>query len=195
MEDLQAMITKAEESYKLFRKTGRSKESKLVKQKLEEALFAKEHLFHVMNLDFNKPTAKLREMARKNNIDLTDPMVIEEFRRIQLQNLEDIRRMKEGKKPLTEEEMKVKLQNLRDQEHNEARKKLEESQRRKDETVRRLVEGAFQAQGEAARQLEVDEDKLKNEQLKHYVALALFFIVWMGIIYYQNFDANLSKKA
>ena len=167
----------------------------MVKQKLEEALFAKEHLFHVMNLDFNKPTAKLREMARKNNIDLTDPMVIEEFRRIQLQNLEDIRRMKEGKKPLTEEEMKVKLQNLRDQEHNEARKKLEESQRRKDETVRRLVEGAFQAQGEAARQLEVDENKLKNEQLKHYVALALFFIVWMGIIYYQNFDSNLSKKA
>jgi hypothetical protein len=76
------MIDKAEESYKLFSKTGRCKESKLVKQKLEEALFAKEHLFHVMNLDFNKPTAKLREMARKNNIDLTDPTVIEEFKRI-----------------------------------------------------------------------------------------------------------------
>lgn len=64
MDDLQSMIDKAEESYRLFRKTGRGKEAKVVKQKLEEALFAKEHLFHVMNLDFSKPTAKLREMAR-----------------------------------------------------------------------------------------------------------------------------------
>jgi len=62
-----------------------------------------------MNLDFKKPTAKLREMARKNKIDLTEPSVIEEFRRIQNQNLEDIRRLKEGKKPLTDEEMKDKL--------------------------------------------------------------------------------------
>lgn len=35
-----------------------------------------------MNLDFSKPTAKLREMARQNNIDIRDPNVIEEFRRI-----------------------------------------------------------------------------------------------------------------
>jgi len=103
-----------------------------------------------MNLDFSKPTAKLRDMARKNNIDLGDPTVIEEFRRIQLQNLEDIRRMKEGKKPLSEEEMKQKLQALRDEEHEQARRKLEETQKRKDETVRRLVEGAFKAQNEAA---------------------------------------------
>lgn len=114
MDDLQQMIDKAEESYRLFRKTGRGKEAKIVRQKLEEAIFAKEHLFHVMNLDFSRPTAKLREMARKNNIDLRDPGVIEEFKRIQQQNLEDIRRMKEGKKPLTDEEMKAKLQSLRE---------------------------------------------------------------------------------
>ncbi len=77
------MIDKAEESYKLFKKTGRNKEAKAVKQKFEEALFAKEHLFNVMNLDFSKPTMKLIEMARKNNIDLNDSSVIEEFRRIQ----------------------------------------------------------------------------------------------------------------
>ena len=127
MDDLQSMIDKAEESYRLYRRTGRGKEAKMVRMKLEEALFAKEHLFHVMNLDFSRPTSKLREMARKNNIDLRDHQVIEEFRRIQQQNLEDIRRMKEGKKPLTDEEMKAKLQLLRDQEHNEARKKLEDA--------------------------------------------------------------------
>jgi hypothetical protein len=72
LEDLQGMIDKAEESYRLFKKTGRGKEAKLVKQKLEEAIFAKTHLYHVMNLDFSKPTQKLKDMARKNRIDLND---------------------------------------------------------------------------------------------------------------------------
>ena len=82
MDDLQAMIDRAEESYRLFKKTGRGKEAKVVKQKLEEAVFAKEHLYHVMNLDFARPTQKLIEMARKNHIDLGDTQVIEEFKRI-----------------------------------------------------------------------------------------------------------------
>ena len=83
LEDLQVMIDKAEESYRLFKKTGRGKEAKMVKEKLEEALFAKEHLYHVMNLYFSRPTQKLRDMAIKNNIDLRDTTVIEEFKRIQ----------------------------------------------------------------------------------------------------------------
>ena len=140
------MIDRAEESYRLFKKTGRGKEAKVVKQKLEEAVFAKEHLHHVMNLDFGRPTPKLIEMARKNNIDLGDQQVIEEFRRIQQQNLDDIRRMKEGKKPLTDEEMKTKLQNMRDEEGKEAKKKYEEVKRKKDESVKNLIEDAFKAQ-------------------------------------------------
>lgn len=127
LDDLQVMIDKAEESYRLFKKTGRGKEAKMVKEKLEEALFAKEHLFHVMNLDFSRPTQKLRDMAIKNNIDLKDTTVIEEFKRIQEQNLEDIRRMKEGKKPLTDDEMKAKLQYRRNLEQEEARRKLIEA--------------------------------------------------------------------
>jgi hypothetical protein len=127
LDDLQVMIDKAEESYRLFKKTGRGKEAKMVKEKLEEAQFAKEHLFHVMNLDFSRPTQKLRDMAIKNNIDLRDTTVIEEFKRIQEQNLEDIRRMKEGKKPLTDDEMKAKLQYRRNLEQEEARRKLIEA--------------------------------------------------------------------
>jgi hypothetical protein len=73
IDDVQEMIDKAEESYKLFKKTGRIKEAKMIKAKLEEAKYAKVHLSHVMNLDFSKPTEKMREMARKNNIDLKDP--------------------------------------------------------------------------------------------------------------------------
>jgi hypothetical protein len=145
MDDLQAMIDRAEESYRLFKKTGRGKEAKVVKQKLEEAVFAKEHLYHVMNLDFGRPTAKLVDMARKNHIDLGDQQVIEEFRRIQQQNLDDIRRMKEGKKPLTDEEMKTKLQSMREEEGKEAKKKYEEVKRKKDESVKNLIEDAFKA--------------------------------------------------
>jgi hypothetical protein len=139
------MIDRAEESYRLFKKTGRGKEAKVVKQKLEEAVFAKEHLYHVMNLDFGRPTAKLIEMARKNHIDLGDSQVIEEFRRIQQQNLDDIRRMKEGKKPLTDEEMKAKLAGMREEEGKEAKKKYEEVKRKKDESVKNLIEDAFKA--------------------------------------------------
>jgi hypothetical protein len=80
-----------------------------------------------MNLDFSRPTQKLRDMAIKNNIDLRDTTVIEEFKRIQEQNLEDIRRMKEGKKPLTDDEMKAKLQYRRNLEQEEARRKLIEA--------------------------------------------------------------------
>ena len=73
IDDIQDMINKAEESYKLFKKTGRIKEAKIIKSKLEESLYAKEHLLHVMNLDFSKPTLKMREMAATHNINLKDP--------------------------------------------------------------------------------------------------------------------------
>jgi hypothetical protein len=36
----------------------------------------------VMNLDFTKPTDKMKLMARNNNIECDDPKVIEEFKRI-----------------------------------------------------------------------------------------------------------------
>lgn len=77
------MIDKAEESYKLFKKTGRISEAKMIKSKLEEAWYAKEHLYHVMNLDFSRPTPKMIAMSREQGIDLKDPAVIEEFKKIQ----------------------------------------------------------------------------------------------------------------
>ena len=76
------MIDKAEESYRLFKKTGRVKESKMIKAKLVEAHYAREHLIHVMNMDFSKPTQRMKDMALQNNIDLKDPLVIAEFRKI-----------------------------------------------------------------------------------------------------------------
>lgn len=122
LQDVQEMIEKAEDNYKLFKKTGRIKEAKMIREKLEEALYAKEHLLHVMNLDFSRPTEKMKKIAKEHYINLRDPTVISEFKKIQAQNLEDLNRMKEGKKPLTDDELKAKL-NL----EREAQGKLDEA--------------------------------------------------------------------
>ena len=54
-----------------------------MKIKIKETKYAKEHLKLVMNLDFTKPTEKMKELARNNNINCDDPVVIEEFKKIQ----------------------------------------------------------------------------------------------------------------
>ena len=56
---------------------------KLVREKIRETIYAREHLRLVMNLDFTKPTDKMREMAQKNNINVNDPAVIAEYKKIQ----------------------------------------------------------------------------------------------------------------
>lgn len=76
------MITKLDESYKLLMKGGRKGDASVVKKKLIECKFAKEHLKMAMNLDFAKPTQKMKDMAKQYNIDLKDKAVIEEFKRI-----------------------------------------------------------------------------------------------------------------
>ena len=45
----------------------------MMKEKIKETKYAKIHLMLVMNLDFTKPTEKMKEMARKNNIDCDTP--------------------------------------------------------------------------------------------------------------------------
>jgi len=53
-----------------------------MKEKIKETKYAKEHLRMVVNLDFTKPTEKMRELARKNNIKCDDPKVLAEFKKI-----------------------------------------------------------------------------------------------------------------
>ena len=70
-------------------------------------------------------------MAKENNIDLKDPRVIEEFKIIQEQTLNDIKRMKEGKKPLSEEELKEERGKIL-QERHEKQIKEEIAKRQKE---------------------------------------------------------------
>lgn len=82
IDDVQVIIDKTIESYRIFKKAGKYKEAKMMKEKIKETKYAKEHLKLVMNLDFNKPTQKLILLANNNQIDLLDPKVIEEFKKI-----------------------------------------------------------------------------------------------------------------
>jgi len=82
VEDVQVIVDKTIESYRIFKKAGKFKEAKMMKEKIKETKYAKEHLKVVMSLDFTKPTPKMVEMAQKNNIDLNDPKVTEEFKKI-----------------------------------------------------------------------------------------------------------------
>ena len=105
LEDVQVIVDKTIESYRIYTKAGKFKEAKMMKDKIKETKYAKEHLKLVMNLDFSKPTPKMMDMALKNNINLLDPHIINEFKKIQTQNLRDIHLMKEGKKPPSQEEL------------------------------------------------------------------------------------------
>ena len=96
----------------MSRKVGAKDEAEEMKTKLREMKFAKEHLIRVMNLDFSKPTQKMKTLASSANIDLKDPKVIEEFKIIQQQNLNDIQRLRDGKEPLTEAQLKAERSKL-----------------------------------------------------------------------------------
>lgn len=62
-------------------------------------------------MDFSKPTQAMREKAEKHKIKLDDPLVIEEFKTMQMLNLEDLRRMILGKPQLSEQDMKQERAN------------------------------------------------------------------------------------
>lgn len=90
-----------------------------------------------MNLDFTRPSPQMAEFARKNKVNLDDPMVIAEFKKIQTQNLRDIQMMKDGKRPPTAEELQQKL--IEDRE-NEFKLKMEEYERKNNESEKKIEE-------------------------------------------------------
>ena len=117
VEEMTTLVDNSINAYEKLRKAGQLKQAKSMKKKLAEAKFQREHLIMVMNLDFTKPTDKMKQIAVKTKINLEDERIIDEFRVIQIQNIEDIRRWKEGKPFLTPEEQKMeRLKFLAEQE-------------------------------------------------------------------------------
>jgi hypothetical protein len=65
-----------------------------------------------MNLDFDRPSARMLQLAKESNVDLKNEQMLQEFKLVQMQNLEDIRRLRIGQKPLTTEEIAVQREKL-----------------------------------------------------------------------------------
>ncbi len=56
----------------------------MVKEKIRDTIYAKQHLKLVMNMDFYKPTEKMRKLADQSGVDLSSDSAIAEFKKIQL---------------------------------------------------------------------------------------------------------------
>lgn len=63
VDDLQTIIDKTIDAYRLLKKTRKYKDAKMIREKLRDTIYAKEHLKLVMNMDFYKPTEKMRKLA------------------------------------------------------------------------------------------------------------------------------------
>lgn len=70
VDDIQDVINNTIESYIIFKKSGKFKQAQMLRQKIKEIKYAKEHLKLVMNLDFTKPTKKMLTIAKQTNINI-----------------------------------------------------------------------------------------------------------------------------
>ena len=86
-DDVQCLVDKTVESYWILKKAGKFKDAKEMRGKIIETMYAKEHLKIVMNMNFQRPTEKMRKLAKEHNIDVTNPAFIEDFMKIQKQSL------------------------------------------------------------------------------------------------------------
>ena len=190
IDQLTEIIVKSVEDYKIAKKFNQIDEAKIYKATIKEMKFAREHLIRVMNMDFGRPTQKMLDMAEKANIDLKDPKVIEEFKIIQQQTLGDIQRMKQGKKPLTEAEMKLertKLLNQRQEQRIQDHiKKQKEDQSAAIKNTERIVELLNKSQENLEASIEFEkQDKLSHKRDR--ICLAVLVLVWFLIIIYTNY--------
>jgi len=81
-DDVDNIVNNTIETYRVLKKIGKFKEAEMMKDKIKETKYAKEHLKLVMNLDFKKPTGKMLKLAKDNNIDLESPAVLNEFKKL-----------------------------------------------------------------------------------------------------------------
>lgn len=91
IEEVKETIDKGEDAISLYLKAGRYQEAKKLKQSLSEARCEIEMLDMVMNLDFTRPKGKAKQKADEMGLDLTDPQIIKEFKKIQQERIEELK--------------------------------------------------------------------------------------------------------
>lgn len=72
LDKVSELINIAIENYKVLKKLGKINDASEIKNKIKEMKFSKEHLNLVLNLDFNRPSKKMAELARAAGVDLND---------------------------------------------------------------------------------------------------------------------------
>lgn len=80
LDKVSELIQIAIDNFKIYKKVGKYQEAEDMKSRVKEMKFSKEHLNLVLNLDFNKPSKKLIELAKAANVDLKDANMLEEFK-------------------------------------------------------------------------------------------------------------------
>ena len=98
IEEIKETIAKGEDVVELYVRTGKYAEAKQLRTSLQQARYEIEMLDWVMNLDFNRPKPKAKELAMEMGIDLTDPVVISEFQKLQRNRLQEMKDIRDGKK-------------------------------------------------------------------------------------------------
>ena len=98
IEEIKETITKGEDVVELYVRTGKFAEAKQLRTSLQQARYEIEMLDWVMNLDFTRPKPKAKELAMEMGIDLTDPVVIGEFQKLQRDRLQEMKDIRDGKK-------------------------------------------------------------------------------------------------
>lgn len=122
----------------MAKKFHQDEEARQYKINIKEMKFAKEHLIRVMNMDFSRPTEKMKEMAEQAKIDLKDPKVLEEFKIIQKQTLSDIQRLKNGQKPMTDAEMREeRTKMMNDRQEERIREEINKQEAEQAESVKK----------------------------------------------------------
>jgi hypothetical protein len=81
--EVEKMIKQCEEQYFKLKKLNKKKEAEQMMYNIIEAKYSKHHLHCVMNLDFSRPTKKMRQQAEESKIDIGDPDIVNQFKRIQ----------------------------------------------------------------------------------------------------------------
>jgi hypothetical protein len=72
LDKVSELINIAIDNYKVLKKLGKITDASEIKTKIKEMKFSKEHLNLVLNLDFNRPSKKMAELARAAGVDLKD---------------------------------------------------------------------------------------------------------------------------
>lgn len=98
IEEIKAQISQGDEAVALFVRAGKISEARELKKSLEQARYEIEMLDSVMNLDFSKPRSKAKQMSDEMGIDLTDPIVIQEFQKMQQNRLKELQDVRQGNK-------------------------------------------------------------------------------------------------